>query len=594
MKKIMNSKFAIILIIALSFIACSKEFLEEVNPNQISTDSFWKTVDDLNAGQNAVYNAFKDGNIMRVSDEYNRTDLTYPGWGRPNTSNVYWLQTFNDASDAPNAKWQALYKGIFRANQVIEACDKLMGTFATEQEEDSALIILAQAKFFRGLFYFYLYNGFNQGSVPILDFVPTSEANFYQPVSAPEDVKNFYLTDLEFAKENLPTEWTNPSDLGRVTVGAATAVIGKSYLYEGDYATAKTYFKSVIDDFGYVLAPNIGSNFTTMDELNSESILEINYSLTYNAELNPYAGEQTSSTNNFAFSPVGGWRSCYPSCWLIMEYKNETLDYSDPINTVTEEDGTERFRDYSLRASYSIALVDDRDLPYYGLTTAQATAFNNKETAYYRKYTNWDIAENEKDISQAVPRSGVNVRVIRLADVLLMYAECLIEGGANDSGVDEALDAINQVRRRSAVRLLGLTGTGQYPANDHDDIVYTAQSLMEHLMYVERPLELAAEGNSIRGIDMRRWGITKQRFEELSTREYFANDYPFITVDGKESTRWGSSLENYFDGALDYKGNPAVVQPDFKEFLQSSQNYIESEHAYWPIPNSEVVANPNL
>lgn len=594
MKKIINSKIAIILIITLSFIACSEEFLEEVNPNQISTDSFWKTVDDLNAGQNAVYNAFKNGNIMRVSDEYNKTDLTYPGWGRPNTSNVYWLQTFNNASDAPNAKWSALYTGIFRANQVIEACDRLMGTFGTAQEEDSALVILAQAKFFRGLFYFYLYNGYNNGAVPVLDFVPTTEVDFYQPISTAEDVKNFYLADLEFAKENLPNEWTNSSDLGRATAGAATAVIGKSYLYENDYATAKTYFKSVIQDFGYQLTQNIGSNFTTMDELNSESILEINYSLAYNAEINPYAAEQTSSTNNFTFSPVGGYRSVYPSCWLIMEYKNETLDYSDARNIVIEEDGTERFRDYSLRTSYSVALVDDRDLSYYGKTTAQATAFNNYETGYFRKYTNWDIAENEKDISQAVPRSGVNVRVIRLADILLMYAECAIEGGTNDGGVEEALAAINYVRRRSAVRLLGLSGTGLYPSNDHNDISYTSQTLMEHIMYVERPLELAAEGNAIRAIDMRRWGITKQRFEELSTKQYFANDFPFIGVDGKESTRWGSSLENYFEGALDSKGIPAVIQPEFQEFLQSSQNYIESEHAYWPIPNSEIVANPNL
>ncbi|MCL7762602.1 RagB/SusD family nutrient uptake outer membrane protein [Polaribacter sp. Z014] len=587
MKKIFNNKIAIVMLIALSLIACDKEFLEETNPNEISTDSFWKSVDDLTLGINAVYNTFKDGSIMLTGDETVRADLAYPGYGRPNTTNEYYLKTFNDASTSVNNKWQALYKGIFRANQVIEACDRLMGTLGSTQKEKSALEILAQAKFFRGLFYFYLHNSFNQGAVPIFNFVPATESDFYQPISTAETVRDFYIADLEFAKENLPATWELSNDKGRVTSGAATAVLGKSYLYAKDYVTAKEYFKSVINDFDYSLTPNIGSNFTTADELNSESILEINYSLNYKAEINPYAAEQTSSLLNFTFSSAqtGGYRSVYPACWLIMEYKNEKLDYSDERNLITEEDGTVRLRDYSLRTSYSIALVDDRDLEYYGATTAQKSIFNGKETAYWRKYTNWDITDNEKNISQSTPRSGVNVRVIRLSDVLLMYAECLIEGGNNDGGVDEALLAINKVRHRSAVQLLGLNLTGDYPANDHDNISYTAQSLMHHLMYIERPLELSAEGMAIRVMDLRRWGITKQRYQELSLKRYNVKDYDFVDLNGKNQTRWGSVL---------IETDEADSHPDLNEFEQSAENYNEAEHGYWPIPNSEVVANPNL
>ena len=582
MKKLMFNKIAIIMAVAISLIACKDDFLSEVNPNEISTENFWKNTTDLNTGLIAVYNAFKDGNVMSTGNEYNRSDMSFPGWGRPNTSNEYWLQTFNDASGAPNSKWQAIYKGIFRANQVIAACENLM-PILNEENKIEATLVLAQARAMRGMFYFFLHNSFNQGAVPIYDFVPADESEFYQPISSAETVRTFFTADLEFGMDNLPKSY-NANNLGRITAGACSALLGQSYLYANEYDKAAEYFKDVIDNYGYQLTASIGSNFTTKDELNIESILEINYSLSFKSEIDVYSSENVSSTNNFAFSPVGGWRSIYPSCWLIMEYKKEQLDFADPRNLVTDATGT-HLRKYSLRTSYSIALVDDPDLPYYGLTTAQATAFNNKETGYWRKYTNWDITDNEKNISQATPRSGVNVRVIRLADVYLMYAESLIKGGTDDSKIDEALMYVNKVRRRSAVKLLGLSGSGEYPFNDHDNITYNAQSLMNHLMYVERPLELSAEGHAIRTIDLRRWGITQQRFQELSLKQYYVNDYKYIDADGKDGTRWGSILMD--DGA-----KPAVEA--FNEFTQSAQNYIETEHAYWPIPNSEITANPKL
>lgn len=558
---------------------CS-DFLEEVNPNEMSTESFWKTVSDLDAGLVAVYNAFKNQNVLSIPDEYNRSDMTWPGWGRPNTSNQYYLQQFNESSSVPNNKWDALYKGIFRANQVIKASEELIPTL-NETGQESATIILAQARFFRGLFYFYLTTGFNEGNVPIFDFVPQNEEEFYQPVRPKEEVEAFYLEDLEYAHQHLPATWTRDIDRGRVTAGSAAAVLGKSHLYNENYAQAKTYFEDVINNsaYGFSLAENIGDNFTTTNELNQESVLEINYSLAFKSEISPYAEEQVSNNLNFAVSPVGGWRSIYPSCWLIMAYKEDPMDVNDPRNYVVEEDGSRRLRKYSLRTSYSIALVDDTDLEYYGTSTAEATLFNSKETGYFRKYSNWETVSNEKDIVPNL-RSGVNVRVIRLADVYLMYAEVLLKGEGN---VEEAMKYINRVRHRSALQLLGMDGTGEFPGASHDNKSYNVQSLMDHLMFVERPLELALEGNAIRTIDLRRWGITKNRFEDLSQRKYYTAHYEFTNSKGQKLTRWGSVLTKE-----QLPGNVLI------DYQQAASNFIASEHAYWPIPNSEIVANPQI
>ncbi|MFY0598095.1 MAG: RagB/SusD family nutrient uptake outer membrane protein [Cyclobacteriaceae bacterium] len=599
--------------LALVFTMSScEDFLEETNPNNVSTDSFWLTMDDLQTGLIAVYNSWKDGSVLSIPNEYNRTDMTWPGWGRPNTTNVDYLQTFNESSEGPNAKWRALYKGIFRANQVIKATENLMGTFGNEDQEEEALEVLAQARFFRGLFYFYLHNSFNNGSVVIIDFVPEDEPDFYNSVSPAEEVQTFFREDLEFALENLPPSWPS-NERGRVTAGAAGAVLGKSYLYSEDYDIAAEYFKDVIEnpDYGYALT-SVWSNFTTFNELNSESILEVVYSLNYKSSEDVFAEEQNSTTLAYQFSPVGGWRSVLPSLSMVMAYKNDAMDVNNPINWVPvvdangnqllKTDGTDslRMRDYSLRTSFSLALVDDRDVPYYGTTTARATFFNNLETAYFRKNTNWDLVTNETDIQPAV-RSGINVRVIRLADVYLMYAESLIKGGTDESGLEEALMYVNRVRNRSALQLLGMDGTGEFPVADHDDVVYDAQSLMEHLMYVERPLELAVEGNAIRHIDMRRWGITKQRFQELSTKEYSVGHYRFFDDKGEKQTRWASVLFEG-DGGEQYLGelNPGdegqatVIDERLVDYAQAAANYIESAHAYWPLPSGELIANPVL
>ncbi|TNJ45862.1 RagB/SusD family nutrient uptake outer membrane protein [Tamlana fucoidanivorans] len=567
-----------------------EEFLEQTNPNQISTGTFWRNLGDLDKGIIATYKAFASGNNYKLIDEMLRSDIAWgTGYQRPNNVNPYYLQIFTEADASPNQKWAQLYVTIFRANQVIKAAKRLMGTFGDEDDEEEAREVYAQARFFRGFMYFILHNSYNQGSVPIFDFVPENEADFYQSVSPAEAVRTFYLEDLQYASENLPFSWDDPKDLGRVTAGAAVALIGQSHLYAGNFSEAAVYFKRVIDDFGYSLAPNIGSNFTTLDEFNEESILEINYTMNYKNELGPWDGRDTANTSSLQkllTGGPGGWWGGVLANWLILEYRNEQIDFSDARNKVIDEDGNETFRKFSLRTSWSVALVDDEDTGYYGSPkTGQASNFNVRMTAFWRKHTNWDLGmKSEDEISPGKSRSAINERLIRLAQIYLQYAECMIEMG----NVDEALLYINKVRRRSAVQLLGPNGSGEFPQNDHDNIVYDAASLMEHLRYKEYPLELSCEGyGGMRNIDLRRWGVKKQRFEELSKRRYHALHYPITLEDGRNVTRWASIVEELTPG------DPNIDEA-WNEFVEASQNYNPDSHAYWPLPNSEIIANPKL
>ncbi|WP_170309947.1 RagB/SusD family nutrient uptake outer membrane protein [Seonamhaeicola maritimus] len=586
MKKLLKINIVLIIGFCLTMTGCKDDFLVQDNPNAISPATFWNNIQDLNYGLNAVYDAFSNGNSYRLVDELARSDYSWAnGWQRPNNTNIYYQQTFNEASDANRHKWANLYTTIFRANQVIAACEDLAGTHGSEDTEEDANLVLAQARWHRAYAYFNLHNHFNNGQVIIWDEVPTSETGYYKAVSSSQEVLDFYRADLEFAEANLPSTWledaNDDSDLGRVTSGSAVALLGQSYLFDGDFATASTYFKRVIDNYGYALTPHPMSNMTTYDELNEESIIEIIYTL---ALIDGKSSASTANVNQLLTGKQGWWGGV-ASNWLIQEYRNDPLDFSDERNMVTLPDGSPGFRRYTLRTSYSVAIADDDDTPYYGFSkTGLGTNFNVKMTCFWRKHTNWDIGASEREVegTDGTTISGVNERLLRLAEIYLNYAECQIELG----NVDEAMLYINKVRRRAGAQLLGPAGSGEFPFNDHDNLTYDATSLREHLRHKEYPLELSCEGpGGDRSIDLRRWGIKKQRYQELAQREYVGTSFQMENDEGNLIWKWGALCDEVAIGDGD---------PDWAEFQEAAVNYNEALHAYWPLPAAEEIANPDL
>ncbi|RZK28127.1 MAG: RagB/SusD family nutrient uptake outer membrane protein [Hymenobacter sp.] len=115
---------------------------------------------------------------------------------------------------------------------------------------------------------------------------------------------------------------------------------------------------------------------------------------------------------------------------------------------------------------------------FYGRTFTQWGWNPNQQ--YWRKYLN-DRTRTTENFT-----SGINYRLIRYADILLMQAEALTEQGQQNT----ALPLVNRVRNR--VNLASLTGT------------YT-QDAMRQLIRSERAKEFAGEG--VRWYDILRWGL---------------------------------------------------------------------------------------
>lgn len=587
MRKNILSKYLIILtfITTLIFVSGCQDFLTEVNPNKQTTASFWKTLDDADQGLSAVYNRLKDASLYGTNLN-NWSDLTFPGYGnRISTTNEFYLSTFTNSTTTVTSVWNALYSGIFRANQVIAGM-KTVSYSSSLADQNRAKYILGQAYFFRGLFYFYLYNTYNVGSVPIKDLNNMYE--MYTKLSPATDVRNFYLKDLETAYEMLPDNWrTSAPDQGRATKGAAASVLGQSYLYEKDYATAATYFLDVINNTkygkinGYHLVPNIGDNFNVAGELNEESILEICFSKKYLQDKQGAAenGVATGLARNLAPDQRGGWRVIIPAAWLEFAFREEILDYSDERNMYPNGE----FHTYSLRLAKSIACTQDTSSISYGKKPHLAYGFAAKETSYFKKFTNCEtpgVTDEDKIYSQ----SGINFRVIRLADIYLMYAECMIKGGADDAGVTEALKYVNKVRQRSALQLLGDPGTGEFPLAQYDYLNYTAQTLMDFIKWKERPMELCIEGYAMRHIDLRRWGGVKERYTLLSQQAYWFKPFSYKSSTGSTVTLYNVTL---------VKLEPPLTTSFFNEFVQTALSY-NPTYDYFPIPSGEETANPDL
>lgn len=565
-------KNILLLTSTLLFVACDESsFLEEINPNATTSAIFWETENQFNSGLTTVYGALQFQNVSGSGLQYEmvRADLGgTESWYAPNT---FRSLTYTDGTFYVTDKWNELYVGIFRANQVIENINTVDPTVFTENSKNE---IEAQARFLRAYFYFELVNTYG-GAVMQTKIAETTE-DLKQPFSSIEEVNNaIIIPDLDFAKENLPLEWTSSDDLGRVTQGSAKSLLGKLYLYDKKWSEAADLFKEVIDSNVYTLVPDILDNFTDQNEFNSESIFEVNFSSTIAAGVNGNIVDNSTTETGAEASALarplaqlnfGGYNTVLPSYYLHELFVYDEVDSTNPVNNGNTQ---------SKRMGASI-VPKNGDGEYYNLPIGQKAGWAYGQSSYVKKHTNWYNQESE-DVNS---RSGINYRAIRLADVYLMYAEAVLM----DTGdFNTAITYIDKVRTRAGVKTLQEymnENVGQFPQLHISKQVHTVQPLVNpsietvltHIQRVERPLELCFEGQ--RWKDLVRWGIVEQVFTELRADEVWRQNNLDVTGEGEAPI--------YINER---------IRPDF---IIASSVYNSAQHDYFPVPTLEVQANNNL
>ncbi|RED95267.1 RagB/SusD family nutrient uptake outer membrane protein [Marinoscillum furvescens] len=465
----MKRIFIYLMIIGLGF-GCEDK-LDINNPNEPSVQYFWQNEEDAVKGVNAVYSTLHKGSISRWMPMLFSTRSDIGESRSPWTDLANALDKFiqPDYNFGPVAGvWHDNYVGINRANQVLDNVPDIA------MDTDKKNEVLGQAYFFRGLFYYHLVTLF--GNVPLM--LKTTSPDDYPANSSVEEVYGQIIADLEKAVEMLPAKYASPEDLGRVTKGAAHALMAKAYFQLKDYQNALPSLEWLVDGEGgdlYDLVPNYRDNFLVTTENNVESVFEWQFA----ENPNEFTDDDIATPNhNYGSSmaqftaPVGiGWSDAEARRWIIYEFDELTVAGD---------------RDPRVEASF---LFDSTHINGPDETLVYGVSFSSRygtgpdsKRVWVRKFLNdhWKIEEGY--------RSPNNYRYIRYADVLLMYAECL--NALNRTA--EAYPHVDRVRQRASLAPLStvMPGLGQ-------------TAFLEQLKK-ERLLELAGEGH--RWNDLMRWG----------------------------------------------------------------------------------------
>ncbi len=569
MKKMKNNLIKLTLLFVLVITSCNESvFLEETNPNSITPDTFWKTEGQFQSALATVYGALQYRSISgaELVQEFVLGDIGgTESWYRPF---AFRNLAFNDGSIHLVDKWEECYVGIFRANQIIVSLET-----ADEDvlDDDAKAVIGGQARFLRAFFYWQLAHTY--GGAMIHTDIARSTEDFNKPFSDKDEVTNtIILPDLEFAVDNLPETWDG-KDTGRITWGAAASMLGKVHLFEENWSQAASLFKEVIDSGNYALTRDITDNFWHENEFNEESILEVNYSFDINPgnsgfplDDTPFntGSESTTMSTELGRLGAGGFNTVLPTYNLHEMFVDDEVDPDNSIN----DDNLE-----SRRMNATIAPQNGEGL-WYLEPFGAIPGWGGGQTAYVKKHSNWYHLPSEPQQG----RSGINFRQIRYADVLLMYAEAIIE----DTGdFMTAMEYVDMVRSRAGVytlqQYIDMNG-GTFPQlhvskqvhGDRPLVAPSAETVMTHIRRVERPLELCYEGH--RWKDLVRWGIVQEVFDELRADEMWRQQNLAAIQDPTEQPF-------VING---------VVRPDF---TVAQSIYDPELHDYFPIPSAEIQSN---
>ncbi len=364
-----------------------------------------------------------------------------------------------------NTLWLGNYTLITRCNSTIKEINTNTSIVASNEVKQQTL---GEARFLRAYAYFNLVRFF--GRVPLIDTLfsdPAAQNNVAQSTAA--QIYAFIENDLTFAASVLPLNWDSRF-VGRATKGAANGLLAKVYLTQQKWAPAMAAANTVMISGQYDLSTSYDKIFREEGENSKESVFEVQATAT--AAIPSNNGVQYAQIQGIRGAGIWdlGWGWNSPSDQLVAAYET-----NDP------------------RKARTILFTSTSTVP--GLTIYGETTPVGLPNARY----NNKVYSNPSLRTSIGNRFGywMNVRLLRYADVVLMYAEAANEvGGA--ANTTAALAALNSIRARARTGAVA----GTLP-----DVTTTDQALLRAAIRQERRVELAMEHD--RFFDIVRWGIAQ-------------------------------------------------------------------------------------
>ena len=510
-------------LLALFICSCKKGFLDRQPLDQYSETSLWTSANDANTALNGCYSGFEDGTwIFYMPCASDDAFSAFPGEG----FNEYGNMVLLTPNHTPNNKWN--FNTIQKCNWFLANIDK------TPMDNDLKKRMKGEARFLRAYKYFIMSQLY--GDVPLVTGnLSTQEADTVS--RTPKDqVVQFVLDELGAVAADLPDSYAG-SDVGRITSGAAWALKARTELYNGKYQDCVNSCNNIMGK--YSLFPSYTDLFRIQNEHNSEIILDIEY-IENDAPLTSLG----RNALHFQGGGGGGWYSIDPSQSLVDAYEMSNGKTIDDPSSGYDPDQPYQNRDPRLSATVVVpgSLVDGVYFNPLEPGTLDYLLRHNFTGYASRKYVShlsdfddmWNV--------------GLNIPLIRYAEVLLTYAEAKIELNQIDNSVYAAID---QVRNRAGMP-------------DVDQTLYNSQAKMRELIRRERRVELAMEG--LRWFDVQRWKIGDQAMS---------------------GPLYGSRL-----GTVDPSNGHLTLSND--RILSDQRTFDPAKNYLWPVPQPEIDINKNI
>ncbi|CAH0999014.1 hypothetical protein LEM8419_00307 [Neolewinella maritima] len=466
-------------------------------------------------------------------------------------------------SRIPADRWNGLFEGVSRSNQVLELLSLSEDPLLTDADRTR---IEGEARFLRAHYYFQLQISF--GQAPFLTPGLTLD-EIVQVVSG--DVWSEIEADFMYAYNNLPE--TLPED-GRANKWAAGAYLGKTYMHQSKYEPAKTVLRDVVDNGQttngqkYGLLDSYANAFNGDFDNSLESVFAIqaaaNSGTTNVANpdfvLNFIQGNKPGGCCGFfqpSYDLVNSFRTEDGLPLLDNSYNSASNKIADDLGIASSDPFTPDTGPIDPRLDHS---VGRRGIPYLDWQIHPGKSFirdqgyagpYSPKKFVFRQSQESTIADGT---SWTAGYTAINYNLIRFSDVLLLLAEAEIETGDLEAG----RELINQVRARAKDDENFVMMDDGSPAANYSIELYEPFSdldMARKAVRLERKLELSGEGH--RFFDLRRWGIAEPELNRIIDNE---KQYLPLAYAGAEFVTPQDLLYPIPQGQIDLQGPEILPQ----------------------------------
>jgi len=543
-------KYILLSLLICSTFSCKKEFLELQPQGELTEEQLMSQegVEGLLIGSYSLLNGNLDGTWGNYGAAPSQwlfgevaSDNAHKGSSTGDQPPMNAIEQHSPTSTNDNISniWNRCFEGIQRCNRTLKILASLQaGSGSAKFNDARAKEIQGEARLLRGHYYFFL--------VRIFKMVPyVTEANSGAFVPNDKDIYPSIVDDLQFAVANLST--TKPKNQkGRVDKYAAQAYLGKVLLYQKKYTEAYDLLNAVILAKPSLVDMPYTDNFDITKEDGPETIMSVQHSVGTDGTGGDNGNVGDMLNFPYGNAPINCCGFFQPTIDLANSFKVDALGLplldgsyrTNPYKSdygLTGADKTNYAVDKTLPLDPRIeSTIGRRGVPYrdWGLMPGDTWIRDASNGGPFLAVKNTiDAAQISSGTAPGSSNvTGLNVNLIRLADVYLMAAECAVEKG--DLG--RALILVNAVRARAAkITPRDINGT---PAAAYKVSQYTSfpnDTYARNAVRFERRLELALEGH--RFFDLVRWGVAKQTLESYFSFEggYF-NYLKGITIETRD------------------------------------------------------------